>query len=100
MAQMHVADNNKAAEVEGGLRMGVDRGLLVDGDLTSASNARTNVTARVQKLHSSEQTLRPRINASIDSADQFVSGYTSSSTAANFENIVPNQKVRGRAPRF
>lgn len=98
MPTRHVSEKMLACKIEGGLQLGQDRTVLVDADLSSLAAAKTAVDADVAKLHVSERLIGVKVKSALDRADEFVSGYTTGTTAANSANIVTGSTIRGCAP--
>lgn len=94
----HTAEANIKLGMVGGIRMGSDAGVLVDGDLTSATAAKAAVDSDVAKLHTAEKLVGIRVKASIDQADNYLSGATTGSSVANIIAVEPT--ARGRALRL
>lgn len=83
MAQKHISDEPKAAATKGGLLLGANRSLLLDGDLasTNAEGIKTAVETRGRALHVSERTIAGRVTPSVDAIAQFDSTYLGGSDA-------------------
>lgn len=92
---LHVSQQVVAAKMVSGLKKGEARSLLVDGDLTSATAAKAAVDTDVAKLHVSERHIGARIKASIDKADSFLSGYTTSSDVSDYDVMPANTQFGG-----
>ena len=99
MAVNHPAEQNIVSGVVGGIKFGAERGMLVDGDLTSLAAAKAAVDSDQNTKHVAEATFGTRIKASLDKADNYQSGYTS---AGNVENIdtISDAADKGRHLRF
>ena len=90
----HTAEKMIRAKLIGGIYFGEAQGILVDGDLTSLSAAKAAVEADAAKLHVSTRMYAPRVIASLDVADNYVSGYTSGSDVSDIDAALPNQTPR------
>lgn len=77
----HVAERNRVMKIIGGINFGIQRGILVDADLTSATAAKAAVDADVAVMHVSERLAGVRTKAAIDMADSISTNYTTSSDA-------------------
>lgn len=73
----------------GGIKLGSDSGVLVAGDLTSATAAKAAVDVDNAKLHVAEKLTGPRVKASIDQVDNYLSGASSGSSIANILAVEP-----------
>jgi hypothetical protein len=83
----HVAEHNITAGIIGGMLFGQENGLVVNGDLTSLSNALAAVDTKQAKKHAAEATFGERVKASLRIADQYLSGYTSGTNISNITGI-------------
>lgn len=95
----HVAEHNITAGVIGGMLFGQENGLVVNGDLTSLSNALAAVDTKQAKKHVAERTFGARVKASLSIADSYLSGYTSGTNIGNITGI-ENVPVKGRSLVF
>jgi hypothetical protein len=92
----HVSEQPFMQGLVGGLRLGEDRGVLSDADLSSLAAAKTAVDADVAKLHTSERMIGPKVKASLEKADQFLSSYTSGTDVSDYDVLPANVQYRGR----
>ncbi len=97
MATRHVSETVLAQKVYGGLKQAEDRGVLVDGDLTSKTAAKAAIDTDTDKMHVAE---KHRINrqskAPLDRIDNFVSGYTSGSDVSDYDQLPSNVQYPGQ----
>jgi hypothetical protein len=98
MPTPHVAERPQALKVEGGINLGSDLGVLVDGDLTSLATAKANVATDVANLHVSERIHLRRVQAALEGADNFASGFTTGTSLAGINNVVTGIRAVGCAP--
>lgn len=97
----HVAQHRLTMGTVAGIAFGIRQGILVDGDLTSASAAKTAVDADVANLHVSQRLFGIRVKSSIDMAPNFQAGYTTGSDADAIYSIEnPGIAIRGLALRL
>lgn len=95
----HTSEQNIRAGVVGGVQHGSDMAVLVAGDLTSLATAKTNVDTDVAKLHTAERLTGIRVKASLDQADNFLSGATTGSSITNITGLL-SSGARGRHLRL
>ncbi len=95
----HVAEHNITAGIIGGMLFGQENGLVVNGDLTSLSNALTAVDAAQAQKHVAEAVFGARVKASLRIADQYLSGYTSGTNISNITGI-EDVPTKGRSLVF
>lgn len=98
--QIHVSETQKAQKLYNSLKIGEDRSVLVDGDLSSASAAKTAIQADVDKLHVSERHIAPRVKAGIDNAEQFLTGYNSGSDVSDYDVLPSHVQKTGQTVVF
>lgn len=97
MATFHPAENNITAGTKGGLLFGVDRGLLVDGDLVDLATAVAAVEADNNALHPAQQTFGVRVTASLRQIPEFDDTYLSGGDADKASMLAINETAdRGR----
>lgn len=95
----HVAEHNITAGIIGGMLFGQENGLVVNGDLTSLSNALTAVDAAQAKKHVAEAVFGARVKASLNIANTYLSGYTSGTNIFNITGI-EDVPTKGRSLVF
>lgn len=83
----------------GGIKLGINLGLLVDGDVTSVTAAKAAVDADAALLHVAERYFANRVKASIDMADNFQSGWSTGSDADAIYSI-ENEATQGASLHF
>ena len=86
--QRHTAEATIKSRMVGGIKFGSDTGLLVAGDLTSATAAKAAVDVDNTKAHVSEKLFGPRVKASIDQIDNY---FASGSSGSSITNILAEE---------
>lgn len=80
--QPHSADRPFLQRLVGGLRFGIDKGMLVDADLASTlAAAKAAVNVDNGRLHVAHRQFANRINASLDRIGDFDATYIGGSDA-------------------
>lgn len=96
MATRHVSEQMFMQGLYGGLKLGEERGVLADADLSTLAAAKTAVDADVAKLHTSERLIGAKVKASLDKADQFLSGYIAGGDVSDYDVLPSNVQNKGR----
>jgi len=95
MAVRHVSEQIVQTKLYGGLKMGEERGVLADGDLSTLAAANAAVDADVAKLHTSERHIGARVKASLERADQFLTGYIAGGDVSDYDVLPANVQQKG-----
>lgn len=90
----HIATRPLEMGILTGLNVGIDRGLLVSGDLTTKDAAKAAVDADVAKLHIAERLLGVAVKGALDVVDGFQTGYTAGTNATAYTAINGGANVR------
>lgn len=93
---MHIATRPLELGIASSINLGIDRSLLVDGDLTTKAAAKTAVLADAAKLHVAERLLSVPVNAALDIIDNFQTDYTTSSDANGYSSLFGGQAATAR----
>lgn len=97
MATRHVSETMFMLGLYGGLKLGNDRGVLVDVDLASSLTvANAAVDADVAKLHTAERLVGAKVKGSLASANQFLTNYVGGSSVAAYSALPTVAKYPGR----
>ena len=91
----HIANRPLEMGILSGINLGIDRTLLVNGDLTALAAAKTAVEADVAKLHIAERLLAVTVKGALNIIDKFQTGYTSGGNATAYTALNGGVNVRG-----
>lgn len=96
---IHVAETMIQAKAVGGCKFAGDQSVIVDGDLTSLSAAKTASNVSTAKRHVSERVFGKRVNASLDQIGNFDSTYLTGSSVAK-ASMLALSKAKGTMSAF